>query len=56
MRPRDAVLMLGRGGGGQALRGLKIGRMLDQAQLHGFMRRFEELGVELIAVEQKVGA
>ena len=28
------------------------GRVIDQAQLHGFIERFEELGLELITVEQ----
>ena len=28
------------------------GEVIDQAQLHGFIARFEELGLELISVEQ----
>ena len=28
------------------------GRVLDQAQLHGFIERIEELGLELVSVEQ----
>ncbi len=28
------------------------GSVLDQAQLHGFIERIEELGLELVAVEQ----
>ena len=28
------------------------GRVIDQAQLHGFNERFEELGLELLSVEQ----
>jgi hypothetical protein len=28
------------------------GRVVDQAQLHGFIERFEELGLELVSVEQ----
>ena len=28
------------------------GRVVDQAQLHGYIERFEELGLELISVEQ----
>ena len=28
------------------------GRIVDQAQLHGFIERFEELGLELLSVEQ----
>jgi hypothetical protein len=28
------------------------GRVVDQAQLHGFIERFEELGLELLSVEQ----
>ena len=28
------------------------GSVLDQAQLHGYIERFEELGLELLAVEQ----
>jgi len=28
------------------------GTGIDQAQLHGFIERFEELGVELVSVEQ----
>ena len=28
------------------------GRVLDQAQLHGFIERIEELGLELLSVEQ----
>jgi hypothetical protein len=28
------------------------GRVIDQAQLHGFIERFEELGLELLDVEQ----
>jgi hypothetical protein len=28
------------------------GRVIDQAQLHGFIERFQELGLELLAVEQ----
>jgi hypothetical protein len=28
------------------------GRVIDQAQLHGFIERFEELGLELLTVEQ----
>jgi hypothetical protein len=29
------------------------GKVIDQAQLHGFIERFEELGLELLSVEQK---
>jgi len=29
--------------------------VIDQAQLHGFIERIEELGVELLAVEQTCG-
>ena len=28
------------------------GHVVDQAQLHGYIERFEELGVELLTVEQ----
>jgi hypothetical protein len=28
------------------------GRVVDQAQLHGYIERFEELGLELLSVEQ----
>jgi hypothetical protein len=28
------------------------GHVTDQAQLHGFIERFEELGLELLSVEQ----
>ena len=28
------------------------GSVLDQAQLHGYIERFEELGLELLTVEQ----
>jgi hypothetical protein len=28
------------------------GRVLDQAQLHGFIERIEELGLELFSIEQ----
>jgi len=28
------------------------GEVIDQAQLHGYIGRFEELGLELLAVEQ----
>ena len=28
------------------------GRVIDQAQLHGFIERLEELGLELLSVEQ----
>ena len=28
------------------------GPVIDQAQLHGFIARFEELGLELLSVEQ----
>jgi hypothetical protein len=28
------------------------GRVIDQAQLHGYIERFEELGLELLSVEQ----
>ena len=28
------------------------GRILDQAQLHGYIERFEELGLELLNIEQ----
>jgi hypothetical protein len=28
------------------------GDVIDQAQLHGFIERFEELGLELLSVEQ----
>ena len=28
------------------------GRVIDQAQLHGYIERFEELGLELLTVEQ----
>jgi len=31
------------------------GRVLDQAQLHGFIERLEELGLELLTVEQISG-
>ena len=31
------------------------GRVIDQAQLHGFIARFEELGLELLSVEQMSG-
>jgi hypothetical protein len=31
------------------------GRVIDQAQLHGFIERFEELGLELLAVEHMGG-
>jgi uncharacterized protein (UPF0335 family) len=29
------------------------GRVIDQAQLHGFIERIEELGLELLSVEQR---
>jgi hypothetical protein len=29
-----------------------VGRVVDQAQLHGFIERIEELGLELVSVEQ----
>ena len=28
------------------------GRVIDQAQLHGFIERLEELGLELLSIEQ----
>jgi hypothetical protein len=28
------------------------GQVIDQAQLHGFIERIEELGLELLSVEQ----
>ena len=28
------------------------GNVVDQAQLHGYIERFEELGLELLSVEQ----
>ncbi len=28
------------------------GEVIDQAQLHGYIARFEELGLELVSVEQ----
>jgi hypothetical protein len=28
------------------------GKVLDQAQLHGFIERIEELGLELLGIEQ----
>jgi hypothetical protein len=28
------------------------GQVIDQAQLHGFIERIEELGLELVSVEQ----
>ena len=28
------------------------GTVIDQAQLHGYLARFEELGLDLLAVEQ----
>ena len=28
------------------------GRVVDQAELHGYIERFEELGLELLSVEQ----
>jgi hypothetical protein len=28
------------------------GQVVDQAQLHGYIERFEELGLELLSVEQ----
>ena len=28
------------------------GKVIDQAQLHGYIERIEELGLELLAVEQ----
>jgi hypothetical protein len=31
------------------------GRVVDQAQLHGYIERFEELGLELLMVEQTTG-
>jgi hypothetical protein len=31
------------------------GDVTDQAQLHGFIERFEELGLELLSVEQTTG-
>lgn len=31
------------------------GRVVDQAQLHGFIERCEELGLELLSVEQASG-
>ena len=32
------------------------GRVVDQAQLHGFIERCEELGLELLSVEQTAHA
>jgi hypothetical protein len=32
------------------------GQVIDQAQLHGFIERIEELGLELVSVEQLGGA
>ena len=29
------------------------GRVVDQAQLHGFIERIEELGLELVSVQQE---
>jgi hypothetical protein len=31
---------------------IMTGRIIDQAQLHGFIDRVEELGLELLSVEQ----
>lgn len=31
------------------------GRVIDQAQLHGFIERFEEFGLEILSVEQTSG-
>jgi hypothetical protein len=31
------------------------GEVIDQAQLHGFIERIEELGLELLSVEQTSG-
>ena len=31
---------------------VQTGKVIDQAQLHGFIERFDELGLELISVEQ----
>ena len=31
------------------------GSVVDQAQLHGFLEHFEELGLELVTVEQTRG-
>ena len=32
------------------------GRVIDQAQLHGFIERLEELGLELLTIEQIGGS
>jgi hypothetical protein len=32
-----------------------VGEVIDQAQLHGFIERTEELGLELLSVEQTSG-
>jgi hypothetical protein len=32
------------------------GEVIDQAQLHGFIERIEELGLELVSVEQMSAA
>jgi hypothetical protein len=32
------------------------GRVIDQAQLHGFIERLEELGLELLSIKQLEGA
>ena len=31
------------------------GKVVDQAQLHGYIERLEELGLELVSVEQTSG-
>jgi hypothetical protein len=31
------------------------GRVIDQAQLHGYIERIEELGLELLSVQQMLG-
>jgi hypothetical protein len=50
--PRFAPLFngmeMGRTGGKTVIKG----RVVDQAQLHGFIERCEELGLELLSVEQ----
>jgi hypothetical protein len=33
-----------------------VGKVIDQAQLHGFIERIEELGLELLSVEQTSGS
>ena len=32
------------------------GQVVDQAKLHGFIERIEELGLELLSVQQEAGA